>query len=215
VVLAPGSLAVPRAVLTASMLFCWPASALVGIGAGRLGADELPGSPADFRACGARCRWPQPARWRSGGGRLGTTWLQQRRGPNLADPPLPANLPDSISRSRRQAPLEADRRARGVASFGVAQGLRQRGASADGRRWQLLAAGGPPLPAPELGDVLAGYWRRTGAAAGLRRGRGPDWAAAALEHAQAGLAVLQGAGEGAATPRRLPSSWTDVLGRVA
>jgi NAD(P)H-hydrate epimerase len=79
------------------------------------------------------------------------------------------------------------------------KGARTVVAAADGRRWQLLDAA-PQAARAGSGDVLAGY------AAGLGAMGSADaalLAAAALQHAQAGLSACRDLGDGNATPQAI------------
>jgi len=124
----------------------------------------------------------------------GTTWLPAAPGTDLADPPageFARGLFPELAGSPRSS--AACRRRGALPGFGVAQGGRSwwpRRWS----RWQLLAAAAAAARAG-LGDVLAGYAPDGGAAAGCGEG-GALLAAAALEHAQAGLACCKGWAKG-------------------
>ena len=106
-------------------------------------------------------------------------------------------------------PLEAARQAAALACCSVLlKGARSVVAAADGRCWQLLKAW-PGAARAGLGDVLAGFAAGRGAvalaAAGQPPERGSDadgaWlAAAALDHALAGLHCLDRKGAGGVTP---------------
>ncbi len=135
--------------------------------------------------------------------RAGTTWLTPHAGefarlfPDLAElPPLQA------------APAAAQRSGAAV----LLKGARSVVAAPDGRRWQLAQAS-PAAARAGLGDVLAGYAAGRGAVA-LAAGWSADaslLAAAALEHAQAGLAASREQGEGGATPMAVATAlarWT-------
>ena len=127
-------------------------------------------------------------------GRHGPTWITPHQGelrrlwPDLADLP----------------PLEAAGRA--AADSGAAvllKGAHSVIAAPDGRRWQLLASAQASARAG-LGDVLAGYAAGRGALAlAGRPGQQADgaWlAAAALDHAAAGLEAVAHQGPGGASP---------------
>lgn len=127
-------------------------------------------------------------------GRRGATWITPHQGelrrlwPDLADLP----------------PLEAAGRA--AADSGAAvllKGARSVIATPEGRQWQLLTAA-PSSARAGLGDVLAGYAAGLGAQAlAARPGLPADgaWlAAAALDHALAGLAAVERQGPGGASP---------------
>ena len=127
-------------------------------------------------------------------GRHGPTWITPHQGelrrlwPDLADLP----------------PLEAAGRA--AADSGAAvllKGAHSVIAAPDGRRWQLLASA-PDSARAGLGDVLAGYAAGRGAQAlAGRPGLQADgaWlAAAALDHAAAGLEAVARQGPGGASP---------------
>ena len=79
-------------------------------------------------------------------------------------------------------------------------------ADPDGRRWQLLASA-PASARAGLGDVLAGYAAGRGALALAGSGGGQAdgaWlAAAALDHALAGLEAVTLSGPGGASPPRV------------
>jgi len=153
---------------------------------------------------------------RLAGGAVGTaatTWLQQRRGPTWLTPhagEFARLFPDLANRP----PLEAAAAAAGQCHVSVLlKGARSVVAAADGRRWQLLEAASAAARAG-LGDVLAGYAAGRGAAAGCGEG-GALLAAAALEHAQAGLACCREQGQGAATPQAIARQLAGRAGRVA
>ncbi|WP_411876414.1 NAD(P)H-hydrate epimerase [Vulcanococcus limneticus] len=124
--------------------------------------------------------------------RAGATWLTPHAGefarlfPDLADLP----------------PAEAARFAAQRSGAAVLlKGARSVVAAPDGRSWQLLRAS-PAAARAGLGDVLAGYAAGRGALA-LAAGWSADGsllAAAALDHAQAGLAAIGEQGAGGATP---------------
>jgi len=135
--------------------------------------------------------------------RTTVAWLQGRRGPTWITPhrdelrrlwPELADLP----------PLEAAGRA--AASSGAVvllKGAHSVIAAPDGRRWQLLASA-PDSARAGLGDVRAGYAAGRGAQA-LASGPGLQadgaWlAAAALDHALAGLEAVKRQGPGGACP---------------
>jgi hydroxyethylthiazole kinase-like uncharacterized protein yjeF len=135
-------------------------------------------------------------------GRSGPTWLTPHAGEFARLFPAWADAP----------PLEAASAA--AAASGCAlllKGARSVIAAPDGRRWQLTAAT-PEAARAGLGDVLAGYAAGRGAlalAAGGHEGiaasntasLAPLLAAAALDHASAGLMALQTHGPGGATPQ--------------
>jgi hydroxyethylthiazole kinase-like uncharacterized protein yjeF len=127
-------------------------------------------------------------------GRRGPTWITPHQGELLRLWPHLADLP----------PLEAASRA--AADSGAAvllKGARSVIAAPDGRRWQLLASAQASARAG-LGDVLAGYAAGRGALAlAGRPGLQADsaWlAAAALDHAAAGLEAVTRQGPGGASP---------------
>ena len=130
--------------------------------------------------------------------RAGATWLTPHAGefarlfPDLADlPPLQA------------APAAAQRSGAAV----LLKGARSVVAAPDGRRWQLAQAS-PAAARAGLGDVLAGYAAGRGAL-GLAAGWPADaslLAAAALDHAQAGLAASRDQGDGGATPMAIAAA---------
>ena len=142
------------------------------------------------------------------------SWLAERAGPSWITPhagefarlfPAWAELP----------PLEAAARASQSCGAGVLlKGARSVVAAPDGRRWQLRVAS-PAVARAGLGDVLAGYCAAMGAraVAGLGRGENLDaslLAAAALDHASAGLACSDLEG-----PGRSPQGDTTPLGVAA
>ncbi len=135
--------------------------------------------------------------------RTTVAWLQGRRGPTWITPhrdelrrlwPELADLP----------PLEAaERAAADSGAVVLLKGAHSVIAAPDGRRWQLLASA-PDSARAGLGDVLAGYAAGRGAQA-LASGPGLQadgaWlAAAALDHALAGLEAVKRQGPGGACP---------------
>jgi hydroxyethylthiazole kinase-like uncharacterized protein yjeF len=135
-------------------------------------------------------------------------WLQARRGPTWLTPhggEFARLFPDLAG----DAPLEAAAAAaeRSGASL-VLKGARSVIAAPDGRRWQLLEAA-PEAARAGAGDVLAGFAAGRGAvaiAAGSSPGETSSLAAAALAHAQAGLAARRRLGAGQVTPQALAAS---------
>jgi NAD(P)H-hydrate epimerase len=139
---------------------------------------------------------------------MGAEWLQQRRGPTWITPhaeEFRRLFPDLASLPRPEAAAAAARRS---GASVLLKGARSVVASPDGRRWQLLSAC-PEAARAGLGDVLAGYAAGRGAMAlaaatgwgsGGGSGDGAWLAAAALEHALAGVECLQRHGAGGATP---------------
>ena len=124
--------------------------------------------------------------------RLSAAWLAGRQGPTWITPhagEFARLFPDLAG----EPPLEAA--AAAAARSGVVvllKGARSVIAAPDGRRWQVLQAAAPAARTG-LGDVLAGYAAGGGAMA-MACGAGADgcWlAAAALAHANAGLALQQ------------------------
>jgi len=83
-------------------------------------------------------------------------------------------------------------------------------ASADGRRWQLLAGGGRRCPRRGLGDVLAAMPAGGGP---LRCGEGGGPLAAAPWSMPAGLACCKSWARAQRRPSDCPCSWPDVLAR--
>jgi NAD(P)H-hydrate epimerase len=139
---------------------------------------------------------------------MGTDWLQGRRGPTWITPhegEFRRLFPDLAPLPRPEAALAAAHR---CGASVLLKGARSVVATPDGRRWQLLSAC-PDAARAGLGDVLAGYAAGRGAmalaAAGQPPARGADadgaWlAAAALDHALAGLHCLDREGAGGVTP---------------
>jgi NAD(P)H-hydrate epimerase len=139
---------------------------------------------------------------------MGTDWLQGRRGPTWITPhegEFRRLFPDLAPLPRPEAALAAAHR---CGASVLLKGARSVVATPDGRRWQLLSAC-PDAARAGLGDVLAGYAAGRGAmalaAAGQPPARGSDadgaWlAAAALDHALAGLHCLDREGAGGVTP---------------
>jgi NAD(P)H-hydrate epimerase len=135
--------------------------------------------------------------------RTSVAWLRGRRGPTWITPhqgelrrlwPDLADLPPLLAASRAAADSGA---------AVLLKGARSVIAAPDGRRWQLLASAQGSARAG-LGDVLAGYAAGRGALAlAGRPGVQADdaWlAAAALDHALAGLAAVERHGPGGASP---------------
>ena len=140
----------------------------------------------------------------------GTDWLQGRRGPTWITPhegEFRRLFPDLAPCPRPEAAVAAARRS---GASVLLKGARSVVATPDGRRWQLLSAC-PEAARAGLGDVLAGYVAGRGAmalaAAGLSNadanatGADGAWlAAAALDHALAGLHCRELSGAGGVTP---------------
>ncbi|MEB3255059.1 MAG: NAD(P)H-hydrate dehydratase [Synechococcaceae cyanobacterium] len=135
----------------------------------------------------------EPAEWL--GGRGGPTWITPHPGEFARLFPSWAELP----------PLEAAAAAaRASGATVLLKGARSVVAAPDGRRWQLGQAGAGAARAG-LGDVLAGYAAGMGAravaAAGMASGlESALLAAAALDHATAGLEVCDRPGAAGTTP---------------
>ncbi len=138
---------------------------------------------------------------------LACQWLQRRGGPTWITPhqgEFVRLFPDLASLPPLEAAAAAARRC-GVSV--LLKGARSVVASPEGRRWQLLGAA-PDAARAGLGDVLAGYAAGKGAmalstAAKSATARSLDpclLAAAALDHAQAGLLARQRRGPGGVTP---------------
>ncbi len=138
----------------------------------------------------------------------GSDWLQTRRGPTWITPhgeEFRRLFPDLAPLPRPEAAAAAARR---TGASVLLKGARSVVAAPDGRRWQLLAAC-PEAARAGLGDVLAGYAAGRGALAlaamgGMQSGaHGADavWlAAAALDHALAGIRSRERHGDGGVTP---------------
>jgi ADP-dependent NAD(P)H-hydrate dehydratase / NAD(P)H-hydrate epimerase len=147
----------------------------------------------------------------------GDAWLRGRRGATWLTPhagEFARLFPDLAA----QPPLEAAAAAAARCGATVLlKGAHSVVAAADGRRWQVLEAAAPVARAG-LGDVLAGYAAGRGAAGGLHAGGPGDGellAAAALEHAQAGLRCCRRDGAGAATPQAIAARLSQQLSRFA
>lgn len=132
-------------------------------------------------------------------GRSGPTWLTPHSGEFARVFPAWADSP----------PLEAAPAA--AAASGCAlllKGARSVVSAPDGRCWQLVAAA-PEAARAGLGDVLAGYAAGRAALA-LAAGGGDDTApllaAAALDHASAGLHAAASQGPGGATPQEVAAA---------
>jgi NAD(P)H-hydrate epimerase len=164
---------------------------------------------------------------------MGSDWLQTRRGPTWITPhaeEFRRLFPDLAPLPRPEAAAAAARR---TGASVLLKGARSVVAAPDGRRWQLLEAS-PEAARAGLGDVLAGYAAGRGALALAARG-GPQagapadavWlAAAALDHALAGvrghrrhgpggvtpLAVAETLARGATGPEREPGQEQESLG---
>jgi len=139
---------------------------------------------------------------------MGSDWLQTRRGPTWITPhaeEFRRLFPDLAPLPAPEAAAAAARRS---GASVLLKGARSVVAAPDGRRWQLLAAC-PEAARAGLGDVLAGYAAGRGALALAARG-GPQagapgadaaWlAAAALDHALAGVRGHRRHGAGGVTP---------------
>jgi NAD(P)H-hydrate epimerase len=189
---------------------------LLGPGLGGLDSGEAP-VPAAIEAAEQR-RWIELRDFEGllvldadGLNRLaafGPDWLQRRRGPTWITPhaeEFRRLFPDLASLPRPEAAAAAA--ARSGASV-LLKGARSAVATPDGRLWQLLTAC-PEAARAGLGDVLAGYAAGRGAmaqaAAGVTgaaeaSGDGAWLAAAALDHALAGVDCRHRHGAGGATP---------------
>jgi NAD(P)H-hydrate repair Nnr-like enzyme with NAD(P)H-hydrate dehydratase domain len=141
------------------------------------------------------------------GGAAASQWLRYRHGPTWITPhqgEFARLFPDLAGQPPLEAAGAAARRS-GVTV--LLKGARTVVASSDGRRWQLLGAC-PDAARAGLGDVLAGYGAGKGAmamaaarASGMAEGLDASLlAAAALNHAQAGLQVRHKRGSGGVTP---------------
>jgi NAD(P)H-hydrate epimerase len=126
-----------------------------------------------------------------------SSWLQDRRGPSWITPhrgEFDRLFPELVG----VPPLEAAAAAAQASGCAVVlKGARTVVASPDGRRWQLLEAEVHAARAG-LGDVLAGY--AAGCAARAATGEAVLLAAAALDHAAAGLRAVANGGLGGGTP---------------
>jgi NAD(P)H-hydrate epimerase len=139
---------------------------------------------------------------------MGSDWLRTRRGPTWITPhaeEFRRLFPDLAPLPRPEAAAAAARRS---GASVLLKGARSVVAAPDGRRWQLLAAC-PEAARAGLGDVLAGYAAGRGAlglaalggAPAVAQGADAVWlAAAALEHALAGVRVRRRHGDGGVTP---------------
>ncbi len=138
---------------------------------------------------------------------MGSDWLRTRRGPTWITPhteEFRRLFPDLAPLPRPEAAAAAARR---TGASVLLKGARSVVAAPDGRRWQLLAAC-PEAARAGLGDVLTGYAAGRGALAlattgGPQAGAPADglWlAAAALDHALAGMDSRERHGAGGATP---------------
>ena len=139
---------------------------------------------------------------------IGADWLRTRRGPTWITPhaeEFRRLFPDLAPLPAPEAAAAAARRT-GVSV--LLKGARSVVAGPDGRRWQLLEAC-PEAARAGLGDVLAGYAAGRGALALAALGGpasgapGADaaWlAAAALDHALAGVQAHRRHGAGGVTP---------------
>jgi NAD(P)H-hydrate epimerase len=139
---------------------------------------------------------------------MGSDWLRTRRGPTWITPhaeEFRRLFPDLAPLPAPEAAAAAARRT-GVSV--LLKGARSVVAAPDGRRWQLLEAC-PEAARAGLGDVLAGYAAGRGALALAAMGGLPSganhadavWlAAAALDHALAGVRGRNRHGAGGVTP---------------
>ena len=150
------------------------------------------------------------------GGAGASQWLRDRHGPTWITPhqgEFARLFPDLIGLPPLEAAGAAARRS-GVTV--LLKGARTVVAGSDGRRWQLLGASADAARAG-LGDVLAGYGAGRGAmalAAARASGMAGDvdaslLAAAALNHAQAGLQVCKRLGKGGTTPMAVAAALQD------
>ena len=189
---------------------------LLGPGLGGVGPDD--GPPAAAINAQERQRWQELAGFdgllvldADGLNRLaaiGADWLRTRRGPTWITPhaeEFRRLFPDLAPLPAPEAAAAAARRT-GVSV--LLKGARSVVAGPDGRRWQLLEAC-PEAARAGLGDVLAGYAAGRGALALAALGGpasgapGADaaWlAAAALDHALAGVQAHRRHGAGGVTP---------------
>ncbi len=139
---------------------------------------------------------------------MGADWLLTRRGPTWITPhaeEFHRLFPDLARLPRQEAAAAAARR---TGASVLLKGARSVVAASDGRRWQLLTAC-PEAARAGLGDVLAGYAAGRGALALAATGGAPTgppgaeaaWlAAAALDHALAGIRSRSRHGAGGVTP---------------
>jgi NAD(P)H-hydrate epimerase len=132
-----------------------------------------------------------------------SSWLQGRRGPSWITPhrgEFDRLFPELVG----VLPLEAAAAAAQASGCAVVlKGARTVVASPDGCRWQLLEAEVHAARAG-LGDVLAGY--AAGRAARAATGDAVLLAAAALEHAAAGLRAVASSGLGGGTPMTIATA---------
>jgi NAD(P)H-hydrate epimerase len=177
---------------------------LLGPGLGPLAPDNGPGPQAEAE----RLAWERLQAFAGllvldadGLNRIGVPWLQGRRGPTWITPhrgELARLWPDLAELPA----LDAARRAAADSGAVVLlKGARSVIATPSGRCWQLLEAAAAAARAG-LGDVLAGYAAARGAMA-LAAGHSGDgvWlAAAALDHAAAGLHCARERGPGGVSP---------------
>jgi len=204
------SLAVPGVLTRLDAVLLGPGIGLwIGIAAGRLALDEPAlealQTSAGFVGLDAvasnRLAWPERR------GRRAPTWLPAAPGTDLARPPMPAELPDSFS-DLAGSPARA-----AAAATGRCQGFRccSRGSQRGGLTPMVGAAsclGAAAAACPRrTGDVLAGLCGRTGGRCGLAAKGGAPCLAARPWSMPAAWRAAKELGEGAATPRRLPSSW--------
>ena len=133
------------------------------------------------------------------GGAIG--WLQRRRGPTWITPHR-GEFDRLFPQLADQPPLQAAAAAASCSGAAVLlKGAHSVVAAADGRLWQLRRAAAQAARAG-LGDTLAGY--AAGRAAQAMACGGVDaclLAAAALEHAEAGLRCWRRRGDGGVTPQ--------------
>ena len=132
----------------------------------------------------------------------GAHWLRQRCGPSWITPHR-GEFDRLFPQWADQPPLSAAAAAATASGAAVLlKGARSVVAAADGRLWQLGQAAAEAARAG-LGDTLAGYAAGRGAmamAAGSGELDASLLAAAALEHAEAGLRCLRRLGRGGVTP---------------
>jgi NAD(P)H-hydrate epimerase len=126
-----------------------------------------------------------------------SSWLLGRRGPSWITPHR-GEFDRLFPELAGEPPLEAAAAAAQASGCAVVlKGARTVVASPDGQRWQLLEAEAHAARAG-LGDVLAGY--AAGRAALATTGDAVLLAAAALDHAAAGLRAVASGGMGGGTP---------------
>lgn len=145
-------------------------------------------------------RLAEPAAWTRGGAESAVAWLRERSGPTWITPhagEFTRLFPDLAGVPPLEAAAAAAKESQAVV---LLKGARSVVAAPDGRRWQVLLAC-PEAARAGLGDVLAGYAAGRGAMA-MTAGP-PDaslLAAAALDHALAGLRCRRRRGPGGVTP---------------